>query len=393
MPPNASATLVFRDELPTAERPDPEDRTPDDSPKDRAPQAPPAAVARHTTRSLTLHESPPPARKLSPQLLFLGQRIEQCLQFYANKPLNTLDDSAWSIMHSFLGYGIEGQVAANGPRGPRTNAVSWLCANKPFAGGYRLFYLENGELRAREGPGFQGHPAQFLAMLAQTRVSSKTPIQCEGRQFTVHDLVEVEKATCTSKTEMTFKLIGLSHYLNSDEEWTSRSRETWSIPKLLSIEMASPVNGVACGGTHRLMACSYALSIREQRGEPMDGPYTKAQKYIRDYQRYTMTLQNPDGSFSSDWFRRRTNWGDVNRKIQTTGHMLEWLVFSLPEADLYSVQLIKSVNFLTNLMIENRYQDWEVGPRGHALRALSLYHERVFEDQRAIADRTQANPR
>ena len=99
----------------------------------------------------------------------------------------------------------------------------------------------------------------------------------------------------------------------------------------------------------------------------------------RDYHRYAMTLQNRDGSFSSDWFRQRADWGDVDRRVQTTGHILEWLVFSLPEESLFDPGVVRSVTYLTETLGQQRHHDWEVGPKGHAMRALRLYHQRVFE--------------
>ena len=111
----------------------------------------------------------------------------------------------------------------------------------------------------------------------------------------------------------------------------------------------------------------------------MDGQWWRAEKYISDYQAYTMTLQNRDGSFSSDWFRQRANSGDMERGVQTTGHILEWLVFSLPEEDLYDPRIVRSVSYLTQTLLRHPRHDWPAGPKGHAIRALRLYYERVFE--------------
>ena len=47
------------------------------------------------------------------------------------------------------------------------------------------------------------------------------PMRVDGHDFTVADLVEYEKLTCRPKSELTFKLIGLAHYLDSDATWTS----------------------------------------------------------------------------------------------------------------------------------------------------------------------------
>lgn len=257
--------------------------------------------------------------------------------------------------------------------------------------GRRLFYLENGYIKGIEGAGYQGHPCQFLAMLAQIGVPRNYPMNIQGQKLDVEDLVNSEMFTCLSGQELTFKLIAFSHYLNSDATWKSESGETWTIPDILSTEMAQPVNGAACGGTHRIMAISFAVRNRELRGEPMDGVYLQAQQYVRQYQRYIMSLQNRDGSFSTDWLKGRADNGDKDRQLQTTGHMLEWLVYSLPRNELSDPRVVKAAEFLNDLMSRNKRRDWEVGPRGHAIRALSLYHKRVFE-RPTVAPRVAAKP-
>ena len=40
--------------------------------------------------------------------------------------------------------------------------------------------------------------------------------------------------------------------------------------------------------------------------------------------------------------------------------------------------MIKSVSYLTNLLLENRNEKWSIGPLGHGLHALAIYDERVF---------------
>jgi hypothetical protein len=291
--------------------------------------------------------------------------------------LNTRDDGAWSIMHSFLGWGPGTEVHVGGPRGQRVNAIHWVTQNQPCMG-RPLFYLAGDRLRGREGPGFQGHPAQFLAMLAQTGIDASYPIRVNGRDFTVADLVKEEQSTCRQDTELTFKLIGLSHYTPTDTRWKNEQGESWDFSRVVQIELASPINGAACGGTHRLMGLTFSLAQRRKEGKPIDGQWWRADRYISDYQRYIMTLQNSDGSFSSEWFKRRADRGDLDRRVQTTGHMLEWLVFSLPDQGLYQPHVVQAVHFLATTLTQHRFHEWEVGPKGHAARALRLYHTRVF---------------
>jgi hypothetical protein len=89
-------------------------------------------------------------------------------------------------------------------------------------------------------------------------------------------------------------------------------------------------------------------------------------------------LQNNDGSFSTDFFRGRNSYGDINQRVETTGHILEWFVASLSNEQLRDPRVIKAVDYLSRVMLQNRANNWEIGPKGHALHALAIYDERLF---------------
>ena len=55
------------------------------------------------------------------------------------------------------------------------------------------------------------------------------------------------------------------------------------------------------------------------------------------------------------------------------------LIFSLPDEELDDPRLQKTVDYLIALMMSAPNYDLAVGPRGHAIRALRLYEQRVFE--------------
>jgi hypothetical protein len=330
--------------------------------------------------SLPAGRSEPEPPTLTPRMESLRAMMQQVLAVYEQQYLNTSEHSCWSVMHLMLALGNGGHLYVGHQRGQVVRAFDWLCTNQVCAG-RQLLYLENGMIRGREGPGYQGHPGQFLAMLAQINTPQSAPLLIAGRNFQVADLVESEKATCYDGIELTFKLISMAHYLDSDAKWTNDQGVEWDIPRLIAAELAQPINGAACGGTHRMMAISYAVLTRQQQGKGLTGQWWRAQKYMRDYHKYTMALQNPDGSFSSDWFRGRADWGGIDRKIQTTGHILEWLAFTLPKDELSDPRVVHSVELLTNLMATNRYHDWEVGPKCHAIRALEVYYQRAFGER------------
>lgn len=312
--------------------------------------------------------------KLTQQVGRLKPKIDAALAYYLNRPEATVQRSPWAVMHAIIPFGVESTLKADG----RTvNAIGWMCFNGSCRG-QRIFQVTPTGFKPALGAGLQGHEGQFLAILAQSKVAPEYPLQVGRKRFSVNDLIEYEMKTCKSKTELTFKLLSLSHYLPSDAQWKNEQGETWSIEKLVEEELAQPIVGAACGGTHRLMGLSYALSQRRAEGFPIEGHFARAQVFLNDFIDYAWTLQNPDGSFSTDWFEGRANQSDVQRKLQTTGHILEWLVFVLPEDQLQSPRVVRAVEFLLYCLVDQRQVDWKIGPRGHALHALSLYEERLF---------------
>ncbi|MGY8769411.1 MAG: hypothetical protein ACKVH8_13415 [Pirellulales bacterium] len=324
----------------------------------------------------------PEAKKeepLSPQMIALRTKVRSLLDGYHKTPLDAARNTPWEVMHALLPYGVDANLQV-GSKQRNVNAIGWICWNEPCKG-HKLFYTENGKLGAKQGPYVQGHHGQFLAMMAQSYVAKSYEIRVDEDRYTIEDLIEFEKLTCRPKSELTFKLIALSHYLPIDAEWKSDDGEKWNIERLIKEEIEQPVIGVACGGTHRMTGLAFAVNKRKASGKPFTGQWARAKKYVEDYQKYTYRMQNPDGSFSTKWFEGRGADRDAERRIRTTGHLLEWMIYSLPEADLEDPRLVRSVNHLTNLMQHYGTKQWSIGPQGHALHALALYDQKVFHRQ------------
>ncbi|MEM8735663.1 MAG: ADP-ribosylation factor-directed GTPase activating protein isoform b, partial [Planctomycetota bacterium] len=304
----------------------------------------------------------------------LHNEINRTLNYFLEHPETVVRRGPWALMHATLPFGVETEIIAGNRR---VNAIGWMCYNGVCAR-QRMFQATRSGFRTNVGPGVQGHEGQFLAILAQSRVSSEYPIKIGKRQYTIADLVRYEMSTCRERSELTFKLIGLAYYLEPDQRWRDNRGHYWNLEKMVADEMSQPVNGVACGGTHRLMGLSFAIIERQRAGLPITGTWARAETYLNDYVNYTMTLQNPDGSFSTNWFEGRGNKQDMERKVQTTGHMLEWLIYTLPDEYLRSPRIQVSIEYLLKSVGARPGYDWPIGPRGHALRALALYNQRVF---------------
>ena len=309
----------------------------------------------------------------------LRNKVRTVLKMYYNKPQNSHDNDPWEMMHGMLAYGLKSQIREGGPKGDLVTAVGWLCYNKPSKGLTLMYVTPDGELRAKQGAGLQGHMGQLLAMLAQCRVSPDYPIKVGDHDFTIRDLIEVEKKTCYEKTELTFKLIGLMHYLDSDAKWVNDQGMEWDIPKLIREEMDQPIRGAACGGTHRLSGLSLAARTRVRRGEPLDGDFARASEFVEKYHNYAFQLQNSDGSLSTEWFRGKGDDDDIDRRVKTTGHILEWLCYSLSDDQMRSNRVFSATNYLASVLYSNYDKEWEKGPVNHAIHALRLYDERMLQ--------------
>ena len=315
----------------------------------------------------------------SPRLQRLRVRIAQTLAMYQRRPMNTSHHSPWEIMHGFVGFGIPTKIRAGGPRGELVNAIGWMNSGGRCRGQVMLT-LRDEKPHALYGVGLQGHSAQYLAILAQCRVSAKSPLLLGGRNFTVADLIDDEKLNCRTGTELTFALIGLAHYLPTDAVWRSSDGEMWSLDRLMQEEINQPIRTAPCGGTHRLFSLAYGCQRRLRATGELDGVYQRANIYVREYQNLTLRrLQNRDGSFSTEWFKYPDNReDDVDRKVQTTGHILEWLVASLDQERLYENRIIAAAEFIATALAREPGRNWKDGPLGHALHSLSIYQERVW---------------
>ena len=300
--------------------------------------------------------------------------IERTLNYYWNKPENADERTHWGMFHVAMVYDKDTPIIA---RKTRYNAVAWMAGNNACRN-QLLFEEDERGINVKSGVGLQGHQAQMLAVFGLIDVPASYPIYVGRKKYSVNDVIKREMADCKSGNELTFTLIGLSHYIDTDSRWTAHDGQDWDFERLIEEELAQPIVGAACGGTHRLMGFAHALRRRRAEGKPITGQWERADLYVKDFINYTWQLQNRDGSMSTAWFEKAEDNGKVDRKIQTTGHMVEFLLTAVPDDQLQSPQMLRSISFLTNTLYGDRNHDWQVGPKGHALRALAMYYRRTF---------------
>lgn len=347
---------------------------PDDVPLTQEEHPFDAPIARSERKDTLRIPAKVTSSRFLPSEIELRRRINDCLSYYMRHPESVVRRSPWAVMHAALPFGAETELVAGNRK---VSAIGWMCYNG-VCKTQRLFQPTTTGFRTNIGPGVQGHEGQLLAILAQSQISPDYPIRIGDKRYKIADLVRYEMATCRENSELTFKLIGLSYYLHPLQRWRDNQGTSWNLEKMLAEELEQPVIGAACGGTHRLMGISYSLVQRQRAKLPITGHWERAAIYVDEFVDYAISLQNPDGSFSTEWFEHRANDPNLEKKVQTTGHILEWLIFTVSQEELQSQPIQNAVNFLLEQISDNREHDWPIGPRGHSLRALALYNQRVF---------------
>ena len=305
----------------------------------------------------------------------LKPSMERTLQYFYDNSEIASGRSNWGMMHAIMVYGVDTRLRVGNRH---YSTIAWIAGNN-ICRGQRLLTHDASGIKVKSGIGLQGHQAQMLAIFSLCDVPADYPLYAGDMQYSMQNVIEAEKRDCKSGEELTFTLIGLSHYLDTDATWIAGDGQRWDFERLIREELSQSIVGTACGGTHRLMGFAHALRNRRHEGKPITGQWARAEQFVRDFISYTYTLQNRDGSMSTNWFEGRGDNGDVDRKIQTTGHMVELLLTVTPDSQLQDPRLFRAVRFLAVSMNNDLGREWKIGPKGHALRSLMMYHDRVFK--------------
>jgi hypothetical protein len=325
-----------------------------------------------------------PLKELSPALGALRDRVRNTLVTEQKQAFNTHENSATEIMSYCLAFGCGTEVLMDGQSGKQINGIAALCFNYPCAG-FEMLGASQGHVAPRIGFGYQEHPGEFLAMLAMSRVQPNYPARLGKVTRSVADLVEGEKLGCRSGSDASLKLIGLAYYVD-EPEWKNDLGETWSLDRIVEEELAQPIVSAPEGGLNRLLGLSFAVARRAKHGQPLEGNFHRAQKYVAEVQEFALRVQSADGSWGPQFLTARSTSQDAASQLRSSGRVLEWLAMSLPDKKLEDARVVNAVDYVTRLLSGQRYQ-WnaqslptqEIVALGHAVHALAVYDEREFK--------------
>jgi hypothetical protein len=318
----------------------------------------------------------------------LKAELDNVIDFTRERHLSPQVNNAWQIVHGVLAYGNEMKLNNNGKLVP---AVDYILGGGQFKG-WNLQPAEKG-LESVMDPGTkvgEGHKDQWIGYISQCGVQLDHPIKVGNRTFTVRDLVTQAQWDMHDGMEATWTLMAMSTYLPLDATWKAKDGSQWTIERLVGMEAAQNINESACGGSHRLYGLATALRHYRATGKPLTGAWLAAQEKIDQCIALAQQNQQPDGSFSTNYFQRASTNPDIALRLNTTGHTLEFLAMALDEKQLTQPWVTRAVVYLCNLLEGTKELPLECAGLYHATHGLRLYRERRFGPLPAIAEQAKA---
>jgi hypothetical protein len=307
----------------------------------------------------------------------LRERIDRAVNFgRANRHLDGDQNAAWQIVHGLLAFGKDFEIYRQGKLIP---ALDYLLGGGEL-NGWKLRKGDHGVLSILE-PGSKtgmGHPDQWLGYLSQCGLSLEEPLVVGGQTYQVGDLLTQAEWDIRPGMEATWTLMAFATYLPSDAEWTSRDGSTWTIDRIVDMEADQDVDASPCGGTHRLYALSLALNRHLAEGGQLTGVWQKADRQIQAAIAKAKANQQPDGSFSSQFFLRPAFSDDIDKRLGASGHTFEFLTLALSQQQFVEPWMTRGLVALLDMLERTEQVELECGGLYHAMHGLELYRLRRF---------------
>ncbi len=284
----------------------------------------------------------------------------------------------WQIMSAIEGLRRD-MLLKDGDK--TVNALEWIQAGPQYQGEP---WFEKTEHGGRAHPyskpyWFEGHVNQFLSKLAAGRLPLETQFQTSDGPITIQNMIDHAKMVVNDKEEVSWTLLALCRYLPPDDKWTNAKGEEWSIERLVEIEVSRRVGGSKSpdGGTSGLYALAVARNECLKTGKPLEGVWLKADEKIRKYIGIAKSQQNTDGTLSSDFFRSSQRKEDFDKRLASSGHLLQFLMHAVSDEQLQEDWIRRAVEATASDLQVNRKEYVSADPLFTATAALTTYLERV----------------
>ena len=327
-----------------------------------------------------------PKEPITPDLL--RQRLELAIEHVRSRELQTTN-AFWTVFHGMLGLGPSTPLT-DPKTGVKVPALKYV-----FSGNF-----PHGEIRGAKfvptaegldvtiGPVHvgQGHQDQFIAEMAQWGVKKDMPVVVFGKNYTMMDFVRESMAHSRVGQELSWSIVVVATYVGTDAEWTNRFGEKLKFNDLLLSEYKVDTNQQACGGTHHLFGLTWCYFTHLRNGGNVEeGIWKDIKTKLDQHVEIAKKTQNPDGSFSSNYFRAPGYTPDLESRLGSSGHILEWLATHVPDEQLTEPWLQEAAMAVSLMILDSKAMPIESGALYHATHGLSTYHHRVYKHPSAAA--------
>lgn len=324
---------------------------------------------------------PAPTAPLRPEAVIHGglqTRVEGALRHVRERDLLTTN-SFWTIFHGILGVGCDAELL-DGITRKRVNAIDYFANGGEIRGLHFIPTLHG--LDVQTGPVFvgQGHQDQFIAEMAQWGMPIDRRFLVLGKEYTFRDFVRHAqmRTSVKSNQELSWAILIIAQYLGTDIKWTNGVGERLHFDDVVRYELDQPIEDAACGGTHRLFGLCWAWHYHLKRGGKTEGVWKDVSAKMETYKLRARKNQNSDGSLSTRYLAGPGKSPDVQLRIGTTGHVLEWLALTLSDEELKQPWVQEAAAALALMILDSSGRPIESGALYHATHGLHLYHTRVF---------------
>jgi hypothetical protein len=306
-------------------------------------------------------------------------RLEAAIENAKQRDLLTTN-GFWTVFHGILGLGPA--ITLRDPATDvRVNAVDYISDGGELRG-LQFIPTKHG-LDVQMGPTMigQGHQDQYVAEMAQWGMRHDRKFLVFGRPYTFMDFIRHTqmRARTTSNQELGWAIIVIAQYLGTEFAWTNEAGERICMEDMLRYELALPTATAACGGTHRLFGLVWVQQLHQLRGGKIDtGVWKEISEATVKHRDLAKKHQNADGSFSTDFFVGPANVNDAQRRINTTGHTLEWLALALSDQELREPWMQSAANAAALQILDLQGSPIEGGSLYHSVHGLLIYYARVY---------------
>ena len=154
-------------------------------------------------------------------------RIDEALDTVRRRYLTVGVHTPWQIMHGILALGDRMDVRV--ARGSdRVQALRYLFNPGRFSQ-QAIFESARHGIRVKPSSDSQGHPDQFLAILAQKGFPLETVVNLNNGHGTIQEMITQAVAETGQHAETSWTIIALCHYLGPEAQWPNQDSRRYSI--------------------------------------------------------------------------------------------------------------------------------------------------------------------